>query len=97
VGNYCVFGGQAGVVGHIRIGDGAKAAAQSGITGDVPAGQEVGGSPAWPLAQTRRIWLSLSRLPQLRNAVRRLVREISAMKQAGEPKAGKNQAWPEDF
>jgi UDP-3-O-[3-hydroxymyristoyl] glucosamine N-acyltransferase len=98
VGNYCVFGGQAGVVGHISIGDGAKAAAQSGITGDVQAGQEVGGSPALPLAQTRRIWLSLSRLPQLRNAVRRLVREMSAMKQGGGgPKAGKNHAWPEDF
>jgi UDP-3-O-[3-hydroxymyristoyl] glucosamine N-acyltransferase len=98
VGNYCVFGGQAGVVGHVTIGDGAKASAQSGVTGDVAPGQEVGGSPALPLSQTRRVWLSLSRLPQLRNAVRRLVREMSAMKAgAGGAKDAKSNNWPEDF
>jgi UDP-3-O-[3-hydroxymyristoyl] glucosamine N-acyltransferase len=98
VGDYCVFGGQAGVVGHISIGDGVKVAAQSGVAGDVPPGQEVGGSPALSLAQTRRIWLSMSRLPQLRNAVRRLVREMSAIKAiSGGAKDAKHDKWPEDF
>ncbi len=80
VGNYCVFAGQAGVVGHIRIGDGVRVAAQSGVAGDVPAGQEVGGSPALPLSQVRRAWMSLARLPEMRSALQKLVREVNLLK-----------------
>jgi UDP-3-O-[3-hydroxymyristoyl] glucosamine N-acyltransferase len=80
VGDYCVFAGQAGVVGHIRIGDGARIAAKSGVNGDVPAGQEVLGIPAIPLAEARRAMMSFSRLPQLRTAVRKLTRELNTLK-----------------
>ena len=80
VGNYCVFAGQSGVVGHIRIGDGVQVAAQSGVTGDVESGMQVGGSPAVPLAEARRAWMAFSRLPQLRTAVRRLTKELAALK-----------------
>ena len=80
VGNYCVFAGQSGVVGHIRIGDGARVGAQAGVTNDVPAGQEVLGAPAIPLAEARRALMIFSRLPQLRTAVRRLTRELNALK-----------------
>jgi UDP-3-O-[3-hydroxymyristoyl] glucosamine N-acyltransferase len=80
VGNYCVFAGQSGVVGHIRIGDGVQVAAQSGVTGDVPSGMQVGGSPAVPLAEARRAWMAFSHLPQLRTAVRRLTKELAALK-----------------
>ncbi len=80
VGDYCVFAGQSGVVGHVRIGDGARVAAQAGITSDVPAGQEMGSSPAMPLADARRAWMSFTRLPQIRSAVRKLTREVSALK-----------------
>ncbi len=80
VGNYCVFAGQAGVVGHIHIGDGVRVAAQSGVTGDVPAGQEIGGSPAMPLGQVRRAWMSVARLPEMRSALQKLVREFNLLK-----------------
>ena len=80
VGNYCVFAGQAGVVGHIRIGDAARIGAQAGVTNDVPAGQEVLGAPAIPLAEARRAMMSFSRLPQLRTAVRKLTAELNALK-----------------
>jgi UDP-3-O-[3-hydroxymyristoyl] glucosamine N-acyltransferase len=46
-------GGQAGVTGHLVIGRGARLAAQSGVMADVPAGAEMGGSPAQPV----RAWL----------------------------------------
>jgi len=80
VGNYCVFAGQSGVVGHIKIGDGVQVAAQAGVTEDVPPGLQVGGSPAEPLAQARRVWMSIRRLPQMRTAVQKLTREIIAIK-----------------
>ena len=78
--DYCVFAGQAGVVGHIRIGTGARIAAQSGVTSDVPPGQEMGGSPALPLNEVRRAWMSFARLPQLRTAVKRLTKEVQALR-----------------
>ena len=80
VGNGCVFGGQSGAEGHIKIGDGVRVAAQTGVVGDVPAGMQIGGSPSMPLAEARRAWMALSRLPQLRTAVRRLAREVAALK-----------------
>ena len=80
VGNYCVFGGQAGVVGHIRLADGVRVAAQSGVTNDVPAGTEVAGSPAIPLADARRAMIGATQLPQLRAAVRKMEREVNALK-----------------
>ncbi len=92
VGNYCVFAGQAGVVGHIRIGDGVKVGAQSGVTNDVPAGQEVLGSPAMPLTEGRRVVMSMARLPQLRTAVRKLTDELHKLKKhfGGERQEGED-------
>jgi len=81
VGNYCVFAGQAGIVGHIRIGDGAKVAAKTGVTNDIPPGQEVFGVPSMPLGQAKRVFTVLPRLPQMRAALRKLIREVSALKQ----------------
>ena len=80
VGNYCVFGGQAGVVGHIRIGDGAKIGAQCGVTNDIPAGQDTWGTPAMPLTQAKRAFSTVGHLPEIRSAVRKLVKEVAALK-----------------
>lgn len=79
VGNYCAFAGQAGVVGHIRIGDGVRVGAQAGVTNDLPPGQEVLGSPAVPRAEARRIVMSTMKVPELRNQVKRLTREVQAL------------------
>ncbi len=92
VGSYCVFAGQSGVVGHIRIGDGVRVGAQSGVTGDVEAGVEVLGSPARPLAEARRALLTISHLPAMRSAVRRLGKELRQLRERingrTEPSAG---------
>lgn len=57
--DHVMVGGQAGMVGHIRVGRGARLAAQAGVMADVPAGAELGGSPAQPLrAMFRQVaWL----------------------------------------
>ncbi|MBI1216406.1 MAG: UDP-3-O-(3-hydroxymyristoyl)glucosamine N-acyltransferase [Alphaproteobacteria bacterium] len=53
-GDFVMTGGQTGFAGHLKVGSGAKIAAQSGIMRDVPAGEEVMGSPAVPIRQFMR-------------------------------------------
>jgi UDP-3-O-[3-hydroxymyristoyl] glucosamine N-acyltransferase len=64
--DYCAFGGQAGLTGHLRIGKGAQIAAQSGVLRDVKAGEIVGGSPALPALQWKRASVALAKLAQKR-------------------------------
>ncbi|MGD0434423.1 MAG: UDP-3-O-(3-hydroxymyristoyl)glucosamine N-acyltransferase, partial [Acetobacteraceae bacterium] len=57
--DFVMIGGQVGVAGHISIGRGARLAGQTGVHQDVPAGAEMGGSPAQPLRSWMRetAWL----------------------------------------
>lgn len=77
------FGGQAGVAGHLTIGAGARIAGQTGVVRDVPAGAELGGTPA----RAHRSWLReaahLSRLPNLFHRVARLERRLGARESEG--------------
>ena len=79
VGNYCVFGGLAGVVGHIRIGDGVRVGAQAGVTGDVSPGVELLGSPAIPRIEAGKSYTLISRLPELRSTVKKLTRQVESL------------------
>lgn len=60
--DFVMMGGQSGVAGHLKIGSGARIAAQSGIMRDVPAGDEQMGSPAMPSKQFMRQVAALKRL-----------------------------------
>ena len=62
LGDYVMTGGQSGFAGHLHIGNGAKIAAQSGIMRDVPAGEELMGSPAVPIRQFLRQVAMLGRM-----------------------------------
>ena len=46
VGNYTLLGGQVGIAGHLKIGSMVKVAAKSGVTRDIPDGEEWMGYPA---------------------------------------------------
>src|SRR5262245_19397252 len=48
--DYVTIGGQAGLVGHIRVGRGAQIGAQSGVSKSVPDGAVVFGYPAMPIS-----------------------------------------------
>ena len=50
------------------------------VSNDVAPGQEVLGIPAIPLNEARRAMMTFSRLPQMRTALRRLTREVAALK-----------------
>jgi UDP-3-O-[3-hydroxymyristoyl] glucosamine N-acyltransferase len=60
--DHVTIGGQAGFVGHIRIGRGARIGAQAGVMSDVAAGAEVVGSPALPVREFFRQIATLRRL-----------------------------------
>lgn len=79
-GDYVAMGGQVGVAGHLKIGNYAQIAATSGVMEDVPEGQKIGGTPAMPLTEAKRIHLSTLRLPDLIARVKRLERELEKLK-----------------
>lgn len=60
--HHVVLAAQGGIAGHLTIGAGARIAAQSGIMRDVPAGQEVMGSPAVPIREFFRRFATLDRI-----------------------------------
>jgi UDP-3-O-[3-hydroxymyristoyl] glucosamine N-acyltransferase len=62
LGDFVVMGGQAGAVGHIKIGPGAQIAGGSHASKDVPARARVGGTPARPLTQWGREIALLARM-----------------------------------
>ncbi|MDP2309623.1 MAG: UDP-3-O-(3-hydroxymyristoyl)glucosamine N-acyltransferase [Pseudomonadota bacterium] len=65
IGDGAVLGGQVGVADHAVIGAGARIGAQSGVHGRIPAGEAWLGTPALPLAITRRVYATLRHLPEL--------------------------------
>lgn len=74
VGADTLWGGQAGAMDHISVGDGAQIAARTGLTEDVPAGSTMGGFPARPLTDFLKAQALLFRLDSLRRRVRVLER-----------------------
>jgi UDP-3-O-[3-hydroxymyristoyl] glucosamine N-acyltransferase len=60
--DYVAIGGQTGIAGHLKVGRGARIAAKSGVTRDVPAGQEMMGFPAIPIKEHLREIAFLKRL-----------------------------------
>jgi UDP-3-O-[3-hydroxymyristoyl] glucosamine N-acyltransferase len=71
--------GQVGVAGHLTIGKGTIATAQTGIPNSVEPGSFISGYPAIP----NRDWLKASalfrRLPELRKAVAELEQRVAAL------------------
>ena len=53
--DFVVIGGQVGVSGHLHLASGAQVAAKSGVHRDIRAGEVVGGYPAVPIREFRRI------------------------------------------
>ena len=70
------LGGQAGIGGHARIGEGATIAAQAGVFGDVPPGETWSGYPARPHREALRAQAGMFKLPELRDRIRRIEREL---------------------
>lgn len=62
LGDFVIMGGQAGCIGHVNIGAGAKIAANGKITNNVAPGATLGGAPAVPIMQWKREIIALKHL-----------------------------------
>ena len=68
-----IVGGQAGLADHLRVGRGARIAAQSGVIGDIEPGVTVSGYPARSHREVLRQVAALRRLAPLVDRLERLV------------------------
>lgn len=75
-GDYVVIAGQVGVADHVHIGDQAVLGAQAGVPSDIPAKTRVLGAPARPERDAKVILLSLDKLPELRQDVRKIKQHL---------------------
>lgn len=73
-----ILAGQVGVAGHLRIGARARLAAKSGVSKDVPAGEDWFGIPAGPSRQFLRRKAQVDRLPEEVASLRAEIASLSA-------------------
>jgi UDP-3-O-[3-hydroxymyristoyl] glucosamine N-acyltransferase len=78
-GDWVVMAGQCGVRDHVHIGDRAVLGARSGVSNDVQAGTTVLGEPAIELRERKLQLATISKLPEMRKELRRLVERVEAM------------------
>lgn len=71
-GDYVVMAGQAGIKDHTEIGEQAIVGAQAGVHRNVPARQQVLGSPAVPIKEQRHIFAMIARLPEMHKQIKKL-------------------------
>jgi len=82
IGKNCMFGGQVGITGHIKIADGTKAAAQTGISGPIKNPDTiVYGSPAFEFKSFQKSYIVFRKLPDLKEKVDILAKEIKLLKE----------------
>jgi UDP-3-O-[3-hydroxymyristoyl] glucosamine N-acyltransferase len=80
IGKNCRFGGQVGIVGHITIGDNVNIGAMAGVTGSIKSNKSVLGAPAMDLAQAAKVFAIFRNLPQLREQVINISKQIAQIK-----------------
>ena len=81
IGKNCMIAGQAGITGHLNIADEVKIAAQSGVAHDHKIkGEIIGGSPAVEIRRYRKATIIQTQLPELREQVLKLVKDVDTLK-----------------
>lgn len=80
VGRNCRFGGQVGLAGHLTIGDNVQIGAQSGIASSVKDGETLLLTPAFNIKDAIKASIIFKNLPQLRDDVILLKKEIKLLK-----------------
>ncbi len=84
-GDYVVMAGQVGVRDHVHVGNRAVLGAMAGITNDVPEGARMIGIPATPEREQKIKQAVMSRLPEMRQQLKRLQAAVDKLTQGGPP------------
>lgn len=80
IGKNCMFGGHIGVAGHLTVGDGVKIGAMSGVSNSIKSGKTVLGVPAMDHEQALKAFVVFRRLPQMRDQLIDLQKEVTELK-----------------
>lgn len=80
VGKNCQFGGHVGIAGHITIGDRVSMGAMSGVHSSIKSNRTVLGAPAMDIAQAAKVFAIFRNLPQLREQVIDLAKQVAELK-----------------
>ncbi len=80
VGRYCRLAGQTGLAGHLEVGDNVQIGAQSGVTKNIKSNCTVFGSPAADMKNAIRSYIVQRNLPQLRQEIIDLQKELRDLK-----------------
>ena len=75
-----MIGGQAGISGHLNIGDDVKMAAQAGVPSHVKDGQIIMGSPAMEASKYRKAFIHFRNFEKLVKRIDELEQEIKKLK-----------------
>jgi len=84
-GDYVVMAGQAGVRDHVHVGSRAMLGAKAGVMHDVPDGARVVGIPATPEREQMVKQAVFSRLPEMRQQLKKLQRTVDQLAEASRP------------
>ncbi|QDT04418.1 UDP-3-O-acylglucosamine N-acyltransferase [Rubripirellula lacrimiformis] len=79
-GDYVILAGQVGLKDHVHLGDHTIVGAQAGVMDDCPGNEVYLGSPATPQREQMQIMAVERRLPEMRREVKKLRRELDAIK-----------------
>ncbi len=80
VGKNCMFGGHVGIAGHITVGDYVNMGAMSGVHSSIKSNKTVLGAPAMEIAQAAKVFAIYRNLPQLREQVIDLGKQVAQIK-----------------
>lgn len=72
--------GRSGVVGHLKVGEGATILAKSVVLEDIPPGASVAGFPAVNAGEWRKTSVLMGKLDSMRKKIRKLEKELTSLK-----------------
>jgi UDP-3-O-[3-hydroxymyristoyl] glucosamine N-acyltransferase len=84
IGHHVTMGGQTGIAGHLKIGDQVTIAAQSGVMADVEDKAIMIGAPAMHATHARRVYMMMTKLPEIVERLRDLEQRLANLEDAGD-------------
>jgi UDP-3-O-[3-hydroxymyristoyl] glucosamine N-acyltransferase len=85
IGHHVTMGGQTGVAGHLKIGNNVSIGAQSGVMSDVEDNAVMIGAPAMPASRARRVYMMMTKLPELVDRLRDLEQRLASLEDEDDP------------